>query len=426
MKIHKAILVTLIFTLLLPFASIADDTTTETIPNDLPDLNGTYAISMDVETKEIIFSKGIDEITFPASTTKIMTALIFAENKNKTDLLTYTENALSQPSYSLNTDYGPISLGYEMTGDMVMKSLLIYSANDVAAMVQDSLASDNIDLIAEINSRIKLLGLKNSHFVSPNGIHDENHYTSAYDLSMMAIEAFSNPWIQEVLSMEEVIIEIEAGLLPVTNSNQKLNNNGLIYSKTGYTEEAGRCLVAIYERDGRKIVAAIMHAEYSYEDLIVFEDMDKLMNWSFDQAKTISYLETADFDMTTEVTYLPLKTFGKEETQSIPLTYKGDLLYYPNDVNNKEIRSNFELYDIDPDKLSLDEPVGKITLTYRNVTQTLDLYPTINTEGLYAQHEDLYKMVKTGIVVGSVVGILLILLIGLLIKKKFRKQRRYF
>lgn len=406
-------------------STFAQETATIESYENLPEINGTFAISMDVETKEIIYSKGIDEKAFPASTTKIMTALIFAENKNKSDLLAYTEDALLQPSYALNTDYGPISLGYEMNGDNVMKSLLIYSANDVAKMVEDNLKGDGLDLMGAINNRILTLGLKNTHFTSPNGIHNDNHYTTAYDLSMLAIEAFSNPWIQEVLNMEKVVIEIESGLLPVNNSNQKLNNTGLIYSKTGYTKEAGRCLVAIYERNGRKIVAVVLNADYTFEDTIVFDDMDRLMNWSFDQAKKISYLDEINFAMTTEVTYLPLKTFGKEETQTIPLTFTDDLLYFPNAVNKAEIRSDIQLYDINADDLRTDVAVGKITFTQRNMTKSIDLYPTISSQDIYGQHEDLYKMIKIFIVVALILLTLLILFITFKIKKRFRKHRKY-
>lgn len=102
-----------------------------------------------------------------------------------------------------------------MTADNIMKSLLVYSANDVAVMVEDHLQNKNIQLTDVFNKRIGSLGLTNSYFTSPNGIHDESHYTTAYDLSMMAMEAFSNPWIQEILHEEEVVIQVEKGILPV-------------------------------------------------------------------------------------------------------------------------------------------------------------------------------------------------------------------
>lgn len=423
MKINKFIVMTTICTMILTMATTF---ATEEEPPKPPELNGTFAMAMDLDTQEIIYAKAIDQKAFPASTTKIMTALIFAEHASKADLVQYTDKALAQPSYALHRDYGPISLGYQMTGDMVMKSLLIYSANDVAAMVEDHLKTQDIDLMTTINARMTSLGLENSHYTSPNGIHDDNHYTTAYDLGIMAVEAFSNPWIQEVLSMEEVVIEIESGLLPVTNSNQKLNNDGLIYAKTGYTEEAGRCLVAVYQRDGRRIVGAVMHADYNYEDLIVFKDMDTLMDWSFEEARQVSYMNQANFDLTTEVTYKPLKTFGKTATQTMELTYKDDLVYYPNAANDGEIQASFDLFDIDPDALSLDVPVGKITLVQRNLSQTIDVFPTLSTDDLYDQHKDLYRLIKIASAVGIGLLGLLVIGIGFKIKKRMGKQRKYF
>jgi len=422
MKMKKGLMWVVILCVLLTTFTYAEDEAND----DVLDLNGSYAIAMDVETGEIIYAKNIDQKTFPASTTKIMTALIFAENKTKDDLLAYTENALNQPSYSLNKDYGPISLGYQMTGDMVMKSLLIYSANDVAAMVEDNLALDGIDLMGQINQRIKDLGLTNSNYLSPNGIHDDNHYTTAYDLAQMAIEAFSNPWIQEVLSMPEVTLQIQSGILPVKNSNQKLNNNGLIYAKTGYTPEAGRCLVAIYERDGRKIVAAVLNAEYNYEDLIVFEDMDKLMDYSFDQAERVSYLDQVKPDFTVDLTYKPLKTFGKTVTETMDLRYDGDFLYYPNALNQAEVEFTYDLYDIDVDQLDKSLPVGQMTFTQRNTSHTIDLYPAMDTEEIYDQHQDLYKQVKLYIIIGGVLAFLVLVLIFVFIRSKLRRNKRRY
>lgn len=398
----------------------------EITEDDPLDLNGTFAVSIDVETGEIIYAKGIDEKTYPASTTKIMTALIFAENFSKTDILTYTERALDQPSYALNKDYGPISLGYEMTAQNIMNSLLVYSANDVAVMVEDHLQDKNINLMEIFNDRIESLGLKNSYFNSPNGIHNDNHYTTAYDLSMMAIEAFSNPWLQETLNEEEVIIQVEKGILPVKNPNSKLKGQAKIYAKTGYTEEAGRCLVALYEQDGRQIVGAVLNATFNFEDLIVFEDMDKLMDWSFKEASRISYLDQIDFDYEIEVTYKPLKTFGSEVTKAVPLVYQGDLSYYPNSTNHKEIKHKIEMYDVDIDSLSKTSPVGKITLQERNINKELLLYPTLDGEDLYNSHASLYKNIKIGIALGVILLIMLISFIAIKVKRNMRRRKRIF
>lgn len=399
----------------------------QAITEDDPlDLNGTFAVSIDVETGEIIYAKGIDEKTYPASTTKIMTALIFAENFSKTDVLTYTESALDQPSYALNKDYGPISLGYEMTAENIMKSLLVYSANDVAVMVEDHLQNKNINLTETFNNRIESLGLKNSHYRSPNGIHNENHYTTAYDLSMMAIEAFSNPWVQETLKEEEVIIQVEKGILPVKNPNSKLKSPATIYAKTGYTEEAGRCLVALYEQDGRQIVGAVLNATFNFEDMIVFEDMDKLMDWSFKEASRISYLDQIDFDYEVEVTYKPLKTFGSAVTKKVPLIYQGDLSYYPNLTNDKEIKYKIEMYDVDIDSLNKTNPVGKIILQERNINKELLLYPTLDGKDLYNSHANLYRNIKIGIGVGVVLLILLISFIAIKVKRNMRRRKRIF
>ncbi|MCH4889966.1 D-alanyl-D-alanine carboxypeptidase [Acidaminobacter sp. JC074] len=388
----------------------------------MPEISGSYAVTIDVETGEIIYAKDIDVRTYPASTTKIMTALIFAENMDKNDVLTYTEDALLQPSYSLNKDYGPFNVGYEMTGDTVMKSLLLYSANDVAVIVKDALASKDIDLMRKINNRFKALGLKNSNFVTPNGLHDENHYTSAYDLALMTKESFSNPWIQEVLSLDETSITIETGVLKVENSNVKLNNRGQIFSKTGYTKFAGRCLVAVYERDGRKLVGVVLDSVFDPDDTVVFKDMDIIMDWSFEQNR-ISFMDDFKESYSISVDYYPLKYLGEKVTQEIPLVFEGDYLYYPNEVNRAELTYETVMYDMDAESLNKETPVGELVIKSRNMVQKINLYPTLDLNDLYAQHSELYRLIFYAVVVLTVI---LLLSIALLVRRLRKGKRKRF
>jgi D-alanyl-D-alanine carboxypeptidase len=139
--------------------------------NSMPKIEGKAGIVMDMDTGEIIYANNIDSKQYPASTTKLLTGLLFAESKTKTDIIPYTQSASIQPEYSLGKTLarGKMKVGDTMSGQDVMDALLIYSANDSAYMVADSVSGDADKFADLMNDRIKKLGLKNTHFIIPNG-----------------------------------------------------------------------------------------------------------------------------------------------------------------------------------------------------------------------------------------------------------------
>ena len=130
---------------------------------------------MDYDTGEIIYEKNANDKMFLASTTKLMTALLFAEKFNKTDLITYTGTAKAQPEYSLDLNYmktnnKAMTVGDTLSADVVMKSLLLYSANDAAYMISDAVGGDTSKFADMMNAKAKELGLTGTHYENPNGL----------------------------------------------------------------------------------------------------------------------------------------------------------------------------------------------------------------------------------------------------------------
>jgi len=407
----------------------SEETETEAVTaideEGFPIIRGEMGITLDVDTGEILYAKNIDAKAYPASTSKIITALLFSENSNREDTLAYTESALAQPSYALHTDYGPISLGYEMTGRSAMEALLIYSANDVAYMVADHVAGDSESFIEMINDRFHDLGLENTNFTNANGTHNENHYTTAYELSVITREAFQDPWIEEVLSKESVVIPTPRGTLPWDNASRKVANGDPVLLKTGYTPAAGRCLVAVYERDGRQIVGIVLNSEFNFEDTVVFEDMDRIMDWSFDKAERTPYFEAGDTIDTIEVEYRPLRFFGPVHTAEIPVRIQEDVLYYENDVNKEEFQIDVEMNGITAFSLDPEKPVGTAVISQREAAESYAVYPEISRGDILGNHIGLY--IGTG--VGGLVGLVALAgLIGLFIRfnRSLRKKRNKY
>ena len=287
--ILKTLILTLSISLLSPLASIKGNAATAAT-SALPDINAQAAITMDLETGEVIYCKDADSRRYPASTTKLLTGLLLAENKQKSDSIEFTESAKAQPEYSLNINFmhNSMQVGDTMSADDVMKGLLLFSGNDTAYMIADNVAGSAEKFADMMNAKAKELGANNSHFVTANGLHDDNHYTTAYDLSLITKAAFENDWEREIMGLADASIEINGAKVLLENRNLGLGRNGNIGGKTGLTNAAGGCLAAVYEVNGRKLIGVVLKSrQVDNADMTKFNDMDSIMDYSYNASKKI-------------------------------------------------------------------------------------------------------------------------------------------
>ncbi|WML34546.1 D-alanyl-D-alanine carboxypeptidase family protein [Clostridium sp. OS1-26] len=388
-----------------------------------PQIYGKAAVTIDMQTGEIIYSKDIDKQMYPASTTKLLTALLLAENKNKTDMLTYTQDAKAQPEYSLSVNLHPIAVGEKMSADNAMDGLLLYSGNDVAYMIADNIGKDAKDFSDKMNEKIKQLNLSNTHFVTPNGLHDPNHYTTAYDLSVIARAAFQNPWVKESMGKLKSTIKTSSGTTYlIENRNKLLGTDGCIGGKTGYTVPAGRCLVAIYDRGGRKILGVVMNSVYDQNDAFVFDDMKKVIDWSY-AAKPVS-LHTKDSVITTKtVKYKPLVFIGPEKSIDVPITIKEDINYYDNATNKKDLKEVVNLNDIKVSNLKGTDPIGTLTIKERSASRDYKLYSALPKGALMKNNLPIYGVALLAVLAS--LGVIAFAVKKILDIKRKRRRGKY-
>lgn len=399
----------------------------------------TTAITIDMKTGEIIYAKNIDSKVFPASTTKLLTALVLSDSKKETDMLTYTKSAVLQPAFSLNVNIHSIKVGDKLSADDALKGLLIYSGNDAAYVIAANIINkldaspqevrDEFSVL--MNKKAESLGVKNSHFITPNGLHDPNHYTTAYDMSIIGRKALVNPWVLKTIGLKQATITTQNGVkIPVTNRNKIIFENEPVYDKsclggkTGYTEQAGKCLVAKYERDGRQIMGIVMNAPYDLNDTEVFKDMNEIVNWSYAQKQTTLYKKETAYK-TVSLSYKPLIYFGPTRFIEVPLNLSENLTYYSNTVNDAEKVVTSKIDPISPWNLSKDKPIGTITLKERGVIKTYKLYPGLDKKDFLSTNKTLY----IGFITFSSLILLLIILIVtdlILTAKKKRPQKKYY
>lgn len=239
-----------------------------------PSIEAKAGLTLDVSSNTVIYSKNIHTKLYPASTTKLLTAILLAENMTKNSVLHYSSLAKAQDPSKLNLD-----LNQTLSASDAMNAMLIFSANDVAYCIGENISGSNKEFAKLMNKQVQDMGLKDTHFMNPNGLHQYGHYTTAYDLCVIAREAYCFSWIMDTLKKESgSVMTPSRGKIVYSGHNRLLGKDGCIGGKTGYTEEAGRCLVSYFYRNGRLMIGVILGDP---NNDIFYNDMLNIINWSY-------------------------------------------------------------------------------------------------------------------------------------------------
>lgn len=423
--IIKALALTLSLSLFNPLnltSYAANSTSKTTAAESLPEITAEAAITMDLKTGEVIYSKDADSKRYPASTTKLLTGLLLAENKSKNDMLEFTKSAKAQPEYSLNINYmkNTMKVGDKVSADDIMKGLLLFSGNDTAYIIADNVAGDSKAFADLMNKKAKDLGANNSNFVTANGLHDENHYTTAYDLSLITKAAFANDWERETMELEKAPITLNNSRIILENRNLGLNKNGNIAGKTGITNQAGGCLAAVYDRDGRQLIGVVLKdKQRDNADMTKFNDMDAIMDYSYAATKS-KYKSTGESVGTADVQYKAFIGFGPTKTISLPVKLTQDVSYYKNTINDEESQLAFKGTDLDAWDLLFKKDV-KLTYSTRNYSEEITGVVEVSIGDLVKENILIY--ISTLVIL--IIIITLIALIRNMAASSRRKKSRY-
>ncbi len=205
-----------------------------------------------------VWSYQTDQKLPPASLTKIMTALLVLERANLNATVTVCPEVAAETGSRLR-----LHAGDRLRVRDLLAAMLIESANDAAHALATHVAGDEARFAAIMNARAAQLGMKNTHFTNSSGHHDPAHYTTANDLLLLTEAALERPLFRELVSKVRYEIRTLDGKrrFKLENSNKLLPKyNGMVGVKTGYTPEAGRCLIALAERDGVEVLIVLLRA----------------------------------------------------------------------------------------------------------------------------------------------------------------------
>lgn len=305
-------------------------------------------ILMDANSGTVLYGKNIHEAYYPASITKILTALVVLKNCDLDEIVTFSHTAVNtlEPGASIVG----ARVGDQMSVRDCLYALLLQSANEVANALAEH-CSGSIEAFAELmNAEAKSLGCTDSNFANPSGLNDPEHYTSAHDMALIAQAAFEDPTFVEIDST--LYYDIPAGQLQqypdgwryyahhrMLKKNDSFYYDGVIGGKTGYTSLAGNTLVTCAERDGMKLIAVVLNGHQTH-----YTDTKTLLDFGFNNFKSIAI---ADKDSTYQKIENDLTIGGISLGETTKLSVdKNSVITLPADGDFTDVTSTLD-YDLD-------------------------------------------------------------------------------
>lgn len=413
MKQLKKIVFFTIMILLLPYMVFATDINKEDYNPDNIDTNSESVLLMDAKTGNILYSKNAFERMYPASTTKLMTAILTLENCKLSDVVTVSHNAI----FSIPVGYSHASLkeDEELTVEQLLNVLLIPSANDAAVALAEHIAG-SVEKFAEMmNNKAKELGCLDTNFINPNGVHDDNHYSTAYDLSLIGRYAMNFNDIMRIAKVSQYT-------LPKTNKYNKEDRifnttNGLINDnsdyfyqyatglKTGYTDKSGYCIVSTAEKDGVELLEVVLGSKSISER---YEDCTNLFNYGFENYAYKNLIISNNIVDTIEI------EGATNETKSLNVLAKDSInILLKNDIDINSLEPVIKINDNLVAPIEKDAVIGTIMYEINDVTYSTDLI---------AEHNVVASNFET--IIFRVLLIFLILYLLVIILKKINRPRK--
>lgn len=254
-----------------------------------PELKAQAAILMDAKTGEILYEKNARNRNAPASTTKIMTAILAIESGRLDETVSVSIRAASTRGSSMH-----LYAGQKLTLRELVTGLMLRSGNDAAVAIAEFLAG-SVDMFVEMmNNKALAIGATNTHFRNPHGLSTPGHYSTAYDLAWMARYALNQPLFAEIVSTKETNIEWTDRRGHEKDVNLR-NTNKLLWMfeeadgvKTGTTNEAGPCLVSSATRGSHKLIAVVLHDHSRWYDSM------QILKYGFDNYDLYEYANAGD------------------------------------------------------------------------------------------------------------------------------------
>ena len=375
-EIKKLIYITLLCTILCSLTTFCFAS------ENPPDTYAEACVLMESSTGRILYEKNANQVMYPASTTKIMTAILALEHCNLNDIATVSYDAIYSVPYSYV--HANLQLGEELTIEQLLHILLIPSANDAANVLAEHIGGSVDSFATMMNAKATEIGCKNTHFVNANGIHNAEHVSTAYDMALIGRYAMQNSVFRNIVSKTNYT-------LPTTNKYDKLDRvfnttNELIKEdyrdrvdnyyykyaigiKTGYTDPAKSCIVAAAQKDGLEYIVSVLGAGTTENGLQARPiDCKNLFEYAFN-----NFTITKVKDANSVLKQVDVAGATKEtKTLDILVQDEINILTEKSDAN-ASILPTIEINSDIQAPVTKNSVVGKITYTVDGVSYTSNL-----------------------------------------------------
>ena len=321
--------------------------------------NASASLLMEASTKQVLYKSHEKEKLYPASTTKIMTMILMFEAINKGTLK--WDDVLTCSAYASSMGGSQIYLeeGEQMSVSDLFKAISIASANDACVMVGERIAGTNDGFVTMMNQKAKDLKLTNTHFMNATGLHDEQHYTCALDLGVMAaylIEIGGDKLFATTSLYDSYIRDNTPQKFWLVNTNKLLKSyDGADGLKTGYTKEAGYCIVSTAKRNGLRLIAIVLKES---EPKVRNQEVSQLLDYGFSLYENVTL-----FQKDKVIEKVPIDNAHQKQVEVIS---KEDVVYVKNKGQKEEVTYKINYTNLIP-PLKKGETIGHLLLFKNDV-----------------------------------------------------------
>ena len=347
-----------------------------------PEIASRAAILIDNETNRVLYDKNANEKMFPASTTKILTAILVLENCDLDEMVTASYEAIRYIPEGYVT--AEIQNEEQFTVEQLLEMLLVLSANDAANVLAEYVGGSVESFVSMMNTKVNELGLTNTHFTNPYGLQEDDHYTTAYDLAKIMQYCIQNDDFRRIAGSISCFIPAtnKSDVRSYTSTNQLILPNSPNYysyvtiGKTGFTTEAGRCLVSCAYKNDLELTCVILGGTLSNDGISSrFIDSISLYEYGFNQFSLKNIANPGDIITSIEVTN------GSPSTRLLDLAFADPIHAL---INNADFETNYlPEIQLNPNisaPIAAGDILGKAIYTIDGISYESDIIATHSVE----------------------------------------------
>ena len=411
LKLKKLIVLFLVIILTIIFSTSFVFATSEK-----PNIISEAAILMDNDTGKILYSKNENQKMYPASTTKIITAILTLENCNLDEVVTVSYDAAMSIPDGYSSAY--LQFGEQLTVEQLLQLLLIHSANDAANVLAEYVGGSVESFVSMMNTKVNELGLSNTHFTNAYGMHDDNHYTTAQDLAIIMKYCMKNEEFRRLAGSASCAIPAtnKYGTRSYTSTNELIIPNSSNYypyltvGKTGYTSQAGDCLVSCSYKDDLELICVVLGGKTVNDISTRFSETKILYEYGYNNYSIKTLLNADDILTQIEISN------GTKNTKNLDLLASNSInALLENTVSEDELVFEINLKENIKAPIEQDDNLGTVSYMIDGIQYETNLIASHSVE----KSKLLNYILEIGI------GFLIIILVYKMFFHK-RKKKRIF